>query len=353
MRRAMQRRETGSLDRRKLLILLLGPVPIVTGSLALSRWLKPSVEPPPRQNHVVMFADRSAADELPPTIAAAPVERRAAKRDSNPSLEAACRLTAEQLSQQLGPACPVIVRSPFIVAGDLSEAELDRWRRQTIGPAARAMAQSYFSKPPDRPITVLLFGGEESYNHWAKTLFGDEQISVYGYYKPNLRTLVMNIGTGGGTLVHELTHALIDFDFPDAPDWFNEGLASLHEQCSIRRDESGIDGLENWRLRGLQDAIRSGRLRSLESLIRDDRFRGAEVGLNYAHARYFCLYMQRDGNPRGADVLGEFYRRLRAGQREDPRGAGALRETFPDQSWAELDAAFQRWVLELSAPEGR
>lgn len=342
------------MDRRKLLILLLGPVPIVTGSLALSRWLKPSVEPPPGQNHVVMFADRSTADELPPTAAeAAPVKRQTANGDSSPSLEAACRETAAQLSEQLGPACPVIVRSPFIVAGDLSEAELDRWRRQTIGPAARAMAQSYFSKPPDRPITVLLFSGEGSYNHYAKTLFGDEQISVYGYYKPNLRTLVMNIGTGGGTLVHELTHALIDFDFPDVPDWFNEGLASLHEQCSIRRDESGIDGLENWRLRGLQDAIRAGRLRSLEALIHDEHFRGAEVGLNYAQARYFCLFMQRDGNPRETDVLGEFYRRLRADHRKDLRGAAALRQTFPDQSWDELDAAFQRWVLELSAPEGR
>ncbi|HXT57012.1 MAG TPA: hypothetical protein VN699_00185 [Pirellulales bacterium] len=343
------------MDRRKLLILLFGPVPIVAASMALSRWAKPSVEPTPKQNHahVVMFADRSEATEAAAATTGQEAGARNETRAVDPQFAAACRQTAEQLAAQLGSACPVIVHPPFVVAGDLSEAELERWRRQTIGPAARAMAQSYFSKPPDRPITVLLFSGEESYNHYAKTLFGDEQISVYGYYKPNLRTLVMNIGTGGGTLVHELTHALIDFDFPDVPDWFNEGLASLHEQCSIRRDQSGIDGLENWRLRGLQDAIRNGRLRSLETLIHDDHFRGAEVGLNYAQARYFCLYMQRGENPRGMDVLGEFYRRLRSGHREDPRGAAALRQTFPDQSWAELDAAFQRWVLELSAPNER
>ena len=87
---------------------------------------------------------------------------------------------------------------------------------------------------------------------------------MYGYYKPQQRTLVMNISTGGGTLVHELTHALIDFDFPLVPDWFNEGLASLHEACHILPDESRIEGLTNWRLPGLQQAVAERRLPSLE-----------------------------------------------------------------------------------------
>ena len=347
------------MDRRKLLILLLGPAPIITGAMAISRFAKPNAptEPKPNHAHVVMFADRSAAGE--PSLAEAPaasLAQTAAERGADeplaaPGLATACEETAEQLARQLGTECRVVVRAPFVVAGDLAAAELERWRDQTIGPAARAMARRYFDARPDQPITVLLFRDEQSYNHYADKLFGDGQISVYGYYKPNLRTLVMNISTGGGTLVHELTHALIDFDFPDAPDWFNEGLASLHEQCRIRPDETSIDGLENWRLRGLQETIRRGKLRSLEALIHDEDFRGAEVGLNYAQARYFCLFMQREQNPRGGDVLAEFYARLRAGQRDDPRGAAAVRKTFPDHSWAELDAAFRQFVLSLPAPK--
>ena len=338
------------MDRRQLLILLLGPVPIVTGSLALSRWARPNPEVAPKPNHVVMFADKSLADEVPATAAAIKPNRPALQGAAEKDLAVDCRKTASQIGAKLGAECSVAVHSPFVVAGDLSRQELDRWMRDTIGPASRAMANCYFSKPPTRPITVLLFRSEESYNHYAKEVFGDEGISVYGYYKPNLRTLVMNIGTGGGTLVHELTHALIDFDFPEAPDWFNEGLASLHEQCSIRPDESGIDGLENWRLRGLQETIRRGKLRSLEALIYDKDFRGAEVGLNYAQARYFCLYLQRSENPRGTDVLPEFYRSLRAGRTVDPRGASALRKVFPELSWAELDKEFQAWALNLRAP---
>ena len=107
----------------------------------------------------------------------------------------------------------------------------------------------------------------------------------------------MNVGTGTGTLVHELTHALIAPDFPNVPDWFNEGLASLYEQCSLGPDT--ITGHENWRLPALQKAIQSGKLRPLSELIADDDFRNNErVGLNYAEARYLMFYLQEKGQLR-------------------------------------------------------
>jgi predicted DNA-binding transcriptional regulator YafY len=55
-------------------------------------------------------------------------------------------------------------------------------------------------------------------------------------------------------LAHELTHALIVYDFPDVPTWFNEGLGSLHEGCRIERTR--IVGVPNWRLGPFQKAIR-------------------------------------------------------------------------------------------------
>jgi hypothetical protein len=203
------------------------------------------------------------------------------------------------------------------------------------------MAHCYFRRPPKRPITVLLFNGEQSYNRYAQQLFGDEGISVYGYYKPGQRTLVMNISTGGGTLVHELTHALMDFDFPNVPDWFNEGLASLHEQCHIRSDESGIDGLVNWRLDGLQRALADGKLRSLASLVGSNDFRGAQQTLNYAQARYFCQFMQERG------VLKAYYHRFRNDAQDDPLGYRSVSAVFPDHTWEELDAEFRTWVAGL------
>lgn len=255
-----------------------------------------------------------------------------------------CRDAAAELRESIGDGFPVIVREPFVISGNLSKQELDDWHERTLAPATEAMLASYFDRQPDKPITVLLFDSAEVYDAQAKRLFGDENVSVYGYYKPNRRTLVMNIATGGGTLVHELTHALIDFDFPDVPDWFNEGLASLHEQCRFRTDGSGIDGLENWRLPALQEAIRNKKLRTLESLVHDDDFRGRRMGMNYAQARYFCLYLQRQG------LLEKFYEAFRDTQKKDPTGALAVRTILPNHTWEELDREYQAWVLELETP---
>jgi hypothetical protein len=91
----------------------------------------------------------------------------------------------------------------------------------------------------------------------------------------------------------------------------------------------------------LVQAIRAGKLRSLESLIAGDDFRDGAIGLNYAQARYFCLFMQE------RDVLSRFYRRFRETQRDDPLGLAAVRHVFPDHTWEQLDDEFCQWVIEI------
>jgi hypothetical protein len=130
------------------------------------------------------------------------------------------------------------------------------------------------------------------------------------------------------------------------PEWFNEGLASLHEQCRFREGAGGpwIEGVENWRLPGLQSAIRKEKLRSLSALISDNDFRGRQEGTNYAQARYFCLFLQRQG------ILPEFYQQFRQNQQADPRGAKTVLGLFPGKSWDDVDREFQAWVLTLERP---
>jgi hypothetical protein len=263
------------------------------------------------------------------------------------ALCAACETRAADLRQALGEKCEVIVASPFVVAGDMSLDELTKWHQQTIRPAAVAMSTRYFEQRPDQPITVLLFATKDSYEHYAHQLYRDQGISVYGYYKPRERTLVMNISTGGGTLVHELTHALVAFDCPDVPDWFNEGLASLHEQCRFREDARGpwIEGLINWRLSRIQQELAAERLPSLADFAVDGDFRGEREAVNYAQARYFCLYLQHLG------LLEKFYVQLRANIEVDPQGVQAIKAVFPDRAWAEIDAGFADFVRELKTAE--
>ncbi|MBL9093938.1 MAG: hypothetical protein JNL96_22160 [Planctomycetaceae bacterium] len=322
----------------RLAVMLLGPVPIVAASLALTQWWRPGGNGVISGNHVLH------ADE-PLRNAKSDSERHAKIADDLKNrLVADCEATAAELKPRLGGECSVIVRVPFVIAGDMDESQLSIWYTRTIAPAARSLGNAYFRTSPSTPITVLLFNGERSYDCYAEALFGDQGISVYGYYKPERRTLVMNIATGGGTLIHELTHALIDFDFPHVPDWFNEGLASLYEQSRFLPNEGELEGLPNWRLPSLQEAVARNRLGSLEALFATDDFRGVNVGLNYAQARYFCLYLQEQ------KLLAEFYHRFRASHDKDPQGSAAAKSLFPEKSWEQIDRDYQEFVTSLQQP---
>ena len=312
-------------------ILILGPLPIVGTSWAVSTWFK---------NEPAAAAARNDAQHA---ASEAPLFMRGPE-PRNSDLAAACDASIERLSARAAGKLNVIARPPFIVAGDLTEGELAAWHQRTIVPAVEAMQHCYFTRRPYEPITVLLFRGEETYTHWARALYGDTVVSIYGYYKPSTRTLLVNAATGDGTLVHELTHALADFDLPEMPAWMNEGLASLHEQCQFRRDATGpwIEGLVNWRLEGLQSMVEKRRLRPLADLLADDNFRGPLEGTNYAQARYFCLYMQERG------VLVDFVREFRERRGADPRAEESVAAVFPDLTWEELDRDFQSWVTRLS-----
>ena len=234
----------------------------------------------------------------------------------------------------------------YVVAGNLSRAQFERYRRHTIRACTDAMWKAYFKKKPDYPIVIYLFVGDASYRAWAKKLFNDTNVAHFGYYKPGAQTMVMNIQTGGGTLVHEMTHALMKPDFPNVPTWFDEGLSSLHEQCRIGRDT--IIGLENWRLPALQKAIKAKRHVALDKLLASStgEFRGANEGLNYAEARYLCLYLQRKG------LLRRYYREFCDGVKADPTGAKTLVKVT-GKSIADLEKAWLPWVMKLRFPPGR
>ncbi len=255
-----------------------------------------------------------------------------------------CTIMARRVTTQLGDGHSVIVREPFVLAGDLSGRDLDTWYRGTIGPTMAAMRRDYFDVEPHDPVTILMFSSESAYRQQARRLFGETQVSIYGFYQPATRTIVVNLSAGGGTLVHELTHALVDFDFPHVPIWFNEGLASLHEHCLV---EDGLRGatirpLMNWRLPILQQALAEGRLQPLPVLMQREDFQGSDEALLYAQARYFCFFLAERGQ------LRDFYRALRATQDRDPYGTIVARQLFPGQTWAQFEREFRDWIAQQS-----
>jgi hypothetical protein len=229
---------------------------------------------------------------------------------------------------------------PFVIAGDGTEAQLARYRDGTIVAATRALQATYFDKHPTEPVLILLFEKPEPYKRLAKKWFGDDDVPHFGFFRRSDRVMLMNVGTGTGTLVHEMVHALMAPDFPDVPDWFNEGLASLYEQCTLGTDT--ITGHENWRLPDLQVAIRKKTLRPLSEMIEDPHFYDDQhVGINYAQARYLMFYLQQKG------LLRDYYRKFRDGVKDDPTGIKTLKQVLKIDDLAAFDKSWRQWVLTL------
>ena len=238
----------------------------------------------------------------------------------------------------------VCVEEPFVVAGDVTPKQMERWSRGTIRWAVSKMKSKYFHKNPEQVLEVWLFNGKESYQRNVTRLFGRKPTTPYGYYSPRHGALVMNIRTGGGTLVHEILHPFMESNFPACPSWFNEGLASLYEQSGERNGE--IWGKTNWRLAGLQRAIANRGLPTFEDLCKTttSEFYDDAAGVHYAQARYLCYYLQEQGK------LATYYREFRNSAARDPSGYGTLVKVLGEDDMARFQSQWQQYVMKLRFP---
>jgi hypothetical protein len=245
-----------------------------------------------------------------------------------------------ELQNKLSTEFVYKTNSCFLIVSNLTENETGKIINHTIVSAEECFYNDFFEIKPNEIITIFLFKDDKTYRNWAYKLYGDDDLSPYGYYKPSKKVMLMNINTGSGTLVHEMTHAFVRYDFPDIPSWFNEGLGSLYERCSI--DNGEILGYVNWRLPSLQNAINDGSYTTLEELFKtnDDEFYGENSGFNYSQARYFCLYMQEKG------LLKKFYKAFRTGVSKDPTGIAFAEELF-GKKLKEIDKTFLIWAEKL------
>ncbi|QEG21839.1 DUF1570 domain-containing protein [Mariniblastus fucicola] len=250
---------------------------------------------------------------------------------------------ADGLRKTYGNEFSVVVEKPFVVIGDQPQAEVEKWATGTIRWAVKQIKESYFEQDPDHIINIWLFKDSESYYRNAERLFGSKPTTPYGYYSPSDKALVMNISTGGGTLVHEIVHPFMAANFEACPSWFNEGLASLYEQSSEQNGK--IVGLTNWRLRGLQLAIHDGLLGSFENMMSTtDREFYDGASTNYAQARYLCYWLQQQGK------LREFYRRFSENAANDQSGIDTLKEILGTNDLKAFQAGWEKEVLKLRFP---
>jgi hypothetical protein len=238
----------------------------------------------------------------------------------------------------------MVLEQPFVVIGD-EDVETVRLRSdQTVKWAVKKLKADYFKKDPEEIIDIFLFKNKSSYEKNTAELFNEKPTTPYGFYSEENHALIMNIATGGGTLVHEIVHPYMRANFPDCPAWLNEGMGSLYEQSGDRGGH--IIGLTNWRLAGLQEEIAKKGLPSFPELLgtTSREFYSSNRGNNYAQARYLCYYLQEKG------LLVKFFHAFFANHAQDPSGLKTLKTILGEEDMDAFKKKWEQYVLKLTFP---
>ena len=236
----------------------------------------------------------------------------------------------------------IVVQPPFVVIGDEAADVVKRRADDTVKWTVDKLKQDFFTEDPKEILDIWLFKDSDSYERNTLQLFKQKPTTPFGYYSSDHKALIMNIGTGGGTLVHEIVHPFMEANFPDCPPWLNEGMGSLYEH--VGEEDGHIWGYVNWRLPGLQKAIKAGNLTPFEKLTAMDpnTFYGDRTGVNYAQSRYLCYYLQQKG------LFVKFYKQFHARQKDDPSGFQTLKVVLGESDMIQFQRRWERFVLGLS-----
>jgi tetratricopeptide (TPR) repeat protein len=182
-------------------------------------------------------------------------------------------------------------KSPFLVVGLQDGVDPKNHYDKGLNDFYNYFKSQYFVATPSIWLVVVISSSPEVLVEATRRMYPEVGIPVHapflGYYNPGDNLIMATGGAAGyGTLLHEMIHALMAADFPEAPAWLNEGLASLYERSYW--SSSRLNALPNWRM----DRMREEEVLSLKSLAR----KASDVGLHspeIAEFRLFLLFLDQ------------------------------------------------------------
>ncbi|MBN2528378.1 MAG: C39 family peptidase [Deltaproteobacteria bacterium] len=235
------------------------------------------------------------------------------------------------------------VEKPFVLVSDCPAEEVMDYSGRIVNQVVALLKKDFFLNDPEQIIDIWLLRDSESYRFHSIQQFGIDPQTPYGFYSPAHHSLVLDISTGGGTLVHEMVHPFIAANFRECPVWFNEGLASLYERPS--QVNGHLVGMPNWRLNGLQNAILRGDTIALDRLltISESTFYDDPSGIPYAQAKYIAYYLQQHG------VLVDYYHAFYENRDSDPFGLETLVSLLNVNDLQMFQKEWESWILTLQS----
>ncbi len=150
-----------------------------------------------------------------------------------------------ELKRKIPPGFSIVVQEPFVVIGDGGAIAVGQSATGTVKWAVDHLKADFFQDDPEEILDIWLFKDRDSYNKYTQEIFKDTPGTPYGYFSHKHKALIMNIATGGGTLVHEIVHPFMYANFPECPqerglliDFYKEFVVNQ------KQDPSGFNTLK-------------------------------------------------------------------------------------------------------------
>ncbi|RPI15777.1 MAG: hypothetical protein EHM58_13250 [Ignavibacteriae bacterium] len=227
----------------------------------------------------------------------------------------------------------------FVIFSNLENTLTLKLIDNDIRNTVKAMSNYYLSRFPDSVIAVFLFEDLDSYSNFSLKTFNlmKDDLSPYGFYKISKNVICIRYVSWKGSLPHEVTHSLIQADFPNIPSWFNEGLASMHENAKY--NNGSLDAIFSWRILALRRAFQNNSYTGLRKLMEtnDEELYSDRSSFYYAQARYLFMYFQQKG------LLVDYYKSFRDTYDDDETGIIQI-ERLTGKSLEDIEPEFVKFV---------
>lgn len=267
--------------------------------------------------------------------------------------------------------------APFEATGPVSRTPLRKYAGQTavlwtdtrseyanelmvrldsfLAQAHAEMARALNVQATPKPVQIYVFEAQERYQEYARE-HAPGLVNNGGFYDGGMRTVVTYRYNNSMQLYfHELVHAMMGEQFADHnftrytrrhwPVWFDEGIAEYLGSFELVRGAVQAPAINKGKLAYLANALVSSMFIDLPTLLKApaERFSGASMNIYYAEAWGLVQYVL--ATPELRPKLGQFYRRIKAG--ED--GYAAFKGTFGDDL-AGFEEAWRAYLLRLAQP---
>lgn len=266
--------------------------------------------------------------------------------------------TLEAMKTLMGADYTYVDKDGLLIVSDLDQKTLYHLMAQDFYIYMNVLTRDFYGKPQqgggkNSPaiITVFLFKNRESYVKGLRKIGVDvaeedenNQGAVrngyfFGGWERNFILINYrdNYERGISTYAHELSHALLRKEFPNAPTWINEGIATMVGNSKIVN--SHLRYTPGYSLKRLKKSLEKGELLKVAQLLRathEDYSARENSSRFYDAGEHFCRFLQ------SRNQLLLIYRDLRdaRGRKGDSEIVSRITGLAPDR----LDQAWHDWI---------